>query len=45
MGDGGVAPMQVKIGEENARDPPGEFIVRMKTFLKKIDLVYFFSKF
>ena len=28
MGDGGAAPMQVKIGEDDACDPTGEFVSR-----------------
>ena len=31
--------MQVEIGEDDARDPTGEFIARVKTFLANFDLV------
>ena len=34
MGDGGAAPMQVEIGEDDARDPGGEFIGRVNFFSK-----------
>ena len=33
MGDGGAAPMQVEIGEDNVRDPTGEFIARGENFM------------
>ena len=36
MGDGGAAPMQVEIGENNARDHTGEFIARGENFFSKI---------
>ena len=39
MGDGGAAPMQVEIGEDDASDPTGEFIARGVNFLAKFDLV------
>ena len=41
MGDGGAAPMQVEIGEDNVRDPTGEFIARGEENLAKFDLVKF----
>ena len=31
-GDGGAAPMQVEKGEDDARDPTGEFISRGQNF-------------
>ena len=41
MGDGGAAPMQVEIGEDNASNPTGEFIARGENLLSKFDLVKF----
>ena len=32
MDNGGAAPMQVKIGEDNARDPTGKFIAKGEIF-------------
>ena len=34
MGDGGAAPTQVEIGEDDARDPTDEFIERGEKFRK-----------
>ena len=36
MGDGGAAPMQVEIGEDDARDPTGEFIARGEKSFSRI---------
>ena len=36
MGDGGAAPMQVEIGEDDAHDPTGEFIARGINCFSKI---------
>ena len=36
MGDGGAAPMQVEIGEDDASDPTGEFIARGENLFSKI---------
>ena len=41
MGDGGAAPMQVEIVEDDACDPIDEFIARCENILAKIDLVKF----
>ena len=38
MGDG-AAPMQVEIGEDDARDPTGKFIARGENVFSKFDLV------
>ena len=39
MGHGGAAPMQVEIGEDNARQPTDEFISRGENVFAKFDLV------
>ena len=36
IGDGGAVPMQVGIGEDDERDPTGEFIARGENFVSKV---------
>ena len=35
VGNGGAAPMQVEIGEDNERDPTGKFIARGEKYFSK----------